>query len=65
MGRYIQTRWVKVLEAVMVAALSATMGFLLIYALNDCVPVKDDAGEHEPSNVQVAASSLLTNQLVN
>ena len=42
----------KVLEAMLVAALSAVMGFLLIYAYNDCVPIKDKQ-QHEESHVQV------------
>jgi chloride channel 7 len=32
----------KVMEAVMVAAFSATLGFMMIYFLNDCKPLGQD-----------------------
>jgi len=32
----------KVTEAVMVAAVSATLGFMMIYFLNDCKPLGQD-----------------------
>ncbi|XP_067006232.2 H(+)/Cl(-) exchange transporter 7 [Anabrus simplex] len=40
--RYIRHRWAKVLEAVIVAAISATLGFVMIYLLNDCRPLGQD-----------------------
>ena len=52
-GRYIVKRWVKVSEAVLVAAMSAVMAFLLIFLVDDCVPNKPDS-EHE-SHVQVSS----------
>jgi len=32
----------RVIEAVIVAAVSATLGFLMIYFLNDCKPLGQD-----------------------
>ncbi|VEN38135.1 unnamed protein product [Callosobruchus maculatus] len=37
--RYIRPRWLKVIEAVLVAAVSATLGFLMMFILNDCKPL--------------------------
>lgn len=40
--RYIQAKSFKVAEAIFVAIMSATMGFLMIYLLNDCKPLGKD-----------------------
>ncbi|RZC41881.1 H(+)/Cl(-) exchange transporter 7 [Asbolus verrucosus] len=40
--RYIRMRWLKVVEACMVAAVSATLGFLMMFMLNDCKPLGQD-----------------------
>ncbi|KAH0814874.1 hypothetical protein GEV33_007918 [Tenebrio molitor] len=40
--RYIRMRWLKVVEACMVAAISATLGFLMMFLLNDCKPLGQD-----------------------
>ncbi|XP_024938725.1 H(+)/Cl(-) exchange transporter 7 [Cephus cinctus] len=37
--RYIRAKWLKVIEALVVAAMSAIMGFLMIYFLDDCKPL--------------------------
>ncbi|KAK2142066.1 hypothetical protein LSH36_1000g00029 [Paralvinella palmiformis] len=54
-GRYIANNWLKVLEAMLVSAISAVMGFTLIFLVNDCVP--DDArGHHDESVVKLYCS---------
>ena len=52
--RYITSKWSKILEAVIVASMSAVMAFLLMYTIPDCAPNKahTQAG-HGPQNVQV------------
>ncbi|XP_014260411.1 H(+)/Cl(-) exchange transporter 7 [Cimex lectularius] len=40
--RYINSQWLKVVEACLVAAVSATVGLLMIYLLNDCRPLGQD-----------------------
>ncbi|XP_026751549.2 H(+)/Cl(-) exchange transporter 7 [Galleria mellonella] len=40
--RYISTPWLRVVEACMVAAASATCGFLMMFLLNDCRPLGED-----------------------
>ncbi|XP_018570923.1 H(+)/Cl(-) exchange transporter 7 [Anoplophora glabripennis] len=37
--RYIRPRWMKVLEACIVAAVTATVGFLMMFTINDCKPL--------------------------
>ncbi|XP_060522651.1 H(+)/Cl(-) exchange transporter 7 [Cylas formicarius] len=40
--RYVQARWLKVIEACIVAAVSATLGFLMMFLINDCQPLGQD-----------------------
>lgn len=40
--RFIQIRFLKVIEACLVAAVTATVGFLMMYFLNDCKPLGQD-----------------------
>ncbi|CAG9856947.1 unnamed protein product [Phyllotreta striolata] len=40
--RYITSRWLKVMEACMVAGVSATVGFLMMFSINDCKPFGQD-----------------------
>ncbi|CAG9817829.1 unnamed protein product [Phaedon cochleariae] len=40
--RYIRPRWLKVIEACIVAAVSASAGFLMMFMLNDCKPLGQD-----------------------
>ncbi|XP_068983504.1 H(+)/Cl(-) exchange transporter 7 [Bombus flavifrons] len=40
--KYVKQKWLKVIEALVVAALSATLGFSMIYFLNDCKPLGRD-----------------------
>ncbi|CAH0563902.1 unnamed protein product [Brassicogethes aeneus] len=40
--RFIQAKWLRVLEALLVAAVSATVGFLMMYTINDCRPLGAD-----------------------
>ncbi|KAK1129883.1 hypothetical protein K0M31_019586 [Melipona bicolor] len=40
--KYIKRKWLKVIEALVIAALSATMGFTMIYFLHDCKPLGQD-----------------------
>lgn len=40
--RYIQKRWMRVVEACLVAAASATVGFLMMFLINDCRPLGQD-----------------------
>ncbi|XP_017769929.1 PREDICTED: H(+)/Cl(-) exchange transporter 7 [Nicrophorus vespilloides] len=40
--RYLQKPWLKVMEACLVATMTATAGFLMIYLLNDCKPLGQD-----------------------
>ncbi len=42
--RYITSKWAKVTEAVVVAATSAVIGFMLIYSVNDCAPTPEKGG---------------------
>lgn len=44
--RYVSAKWMKVMEAMIVAALSATFGMFMIYALNDCKPLGTDPTEY-------------------
>ncbi|XP_053987126.1 H(+)/Cl(-) exchange transporter 7 [Hylaeus anthracinus] len=40
--RFIKKRWSKVIEALLIGVLSATMGFVMIYIINDCKPIGQD-----------------------
>nr|XP_023026606.1 H(+)/Cl(-) exchange transporter 7 [Leptinotarsa decemlineata] len=40
--RYIRQRWLKVIEACIVAAVSATAGCLMVFIINDCKPLGQD-----------------------
>ncbi|XP_029168122.1 H(+)/Cl(-) exchange transporter 7 [Nylanderia fulva] len=40
--RFVTQKWLKVIEALLVAILSATMGSLMIYFINDCKPLGND-----------------------
>ncbi|XP_017797738.1 PREDICTED: H(+)/Cl(-) exchange transporter 7 [Habropoda laboriosa] len=40
--RYVKKKWLKVIEALFVAALSASMGFAMIYFVSDCKPLGKD-----------------------
>lgn len=40
--RYLRLRWLKVIEACIVAAVSATVGFLMMFLINDCKPFGQD-----------------------
>lgn len=40
--QFVTQKWLKVIEALLVAILSATMGFLMIYFINDCKPLGND-----------------------
>ncbi|KAF7401475.1 hypothetical protein HZH68_007295 [Vespula germanica] len=40
--KYITQKWLKVIEALSIATMSATMGFLMIYFLDDCKPIGQD-----------------------
>lgn len=40
--RFVTQKWLKVIEALLVAILSATMGSLMIYFVNDCKPLGND-----------------------
>ena len=40
--RYITRPWIKMMEAMIVAAVSATAGFLMIYLISDCKPIGKD-----------------------
>jgi chloride channel 7 len=42
----------RVMEAVIVAAFSATLGFMMMYFLNDCKPLGDDP-TNNPIQVRV------------
>lgn len=44
--RYVSAKWMKVMEAMIVAALSATFGMFMIYTLNDCKPLGTDPTEY-------------------
>ncbi|XP_073982659.1 chloride channel protein 7 [Rhodnius prolixus] len=44
--RYIRARFLKVFEACLVAAVSATVGLLMIFALNDCKPLGQDPTQY-------------------
>lgn len=40
--RYVRAAWLRVVEACLVAAASATVGFLMMFLLNDCRPLGED-----------------------
>ncbi|KAK5640717.1 hypothetical protein RI129_009264 [Pyrocoelia pectoralis] len=40
--RYIRNKWLKVTEACLIAALTATVGFLMMFLINDCKPLGQD-----------------------
>lgn len=40
--KHIKQKWLKVVEALLVATMSATMAFLMIYFLDDCKPIGQD-----------------------
>ncbi|KAF5271224.1 hypothetical protein FQA39_LY08231 [Lamprigera yunnana] len=40
--RYISNKWLKVTEACLIAALTATVGFLMMFSINDCKPLGQD-----------------------
>ncbi|KAJ8964402.1 hypothetical protein NQ314_004939 [Rhamnusium bicolor] len=40
--RHVRPRWLKVFEACIVAAVSATLGFLMMFLINDCKPLGQD-----------------------
>lgn len=40
--RYVRQRWLKVIEALAVAAIAATMGFVMLYFIDDCKPLGQD-----------------------
>lgn len=40
--RYIKSKWGKVVEALIVAALSATVACLMMFTINDCRPLGND-----------------------
>nr|CAD7400001.1 unnamed protein product [Timema cristinae] len=41
-GKYIQRKWLKVLEAALVAAIAAIFGFIMMVSINDCKPLGKD-----------------------
>ncbi len=51
--RYILAKWLKVVEAIIVAIMSAVIGFLLIFLADDCVPTPNLEGTHHPAYLQV------------
>ncbi|KAK4874937.1 hypothetical protein RN001_014297 [Aquatica leii] len=40
--RYIRNKWLRVIEACLIAALTATVGFLMMFLINDCKPLGQD-----------------------
>uniref|UniRef100_A0A0K8T5F2 Chloride channel protein n=1 Tax=Lygus hesperus TaxID=30085 RepID=A0A0K8T5F2_LYGHE len=44
--RYIRARWLKVIEACLVAAVTATVGMVMVYLVNDCRPLGTDPTAH-------------------
>lgn len=40
--RYVTKKWLRVIEACIVAAVSATVGFLMMFFINDCKPLGQD-----------------------
>ena len=40
--RYVKKPWVKIIEAMIVAAITATAGFIMIYMISDCKPLGKD-----------------------
>ncbi|GAB0092589.1 Chloride channel protein [Sergentomyia squamirostris] len=41
-GRFVKKKWSKVLDALLIAALSATFGSILMFTINDCKPLGND-----------------------
>ncbi|XP_075686805.1 H(+)/Cl(-) exchange transporter 7 isoform X2 [Rhinoderma darwinii] len=44
--RYVHRRCLQVVEAVLVAAVTATVSFVMIYCSSDCQPLRESAGEY-------------------
>lgn len=44
--KFVRDKWLKVLEVICVAVLSSTMGFLMMYTINDCKPLGQDPTEN-------------------
>lgn len=40
--KFVKKKWLKVVEALLIGVLSATMGFIMIYTINDCKPLGKD-----------------------
>lgn len=55
--RYVQAKWSKVFEALVVAFMSVTMGFLMIFYINDCKQLDpNDPNKDDESHVQMYCS---------
>lgn len=52
--RYIRVKWLRVVEACIVAAVTATAGFLMMFTINDCKPLGLD-----PTKYPTQVSSLI------
>lgn len=49
--RYIRARWLKVIEACLVATVTATAGLLMMFIINDCKPLGQDPTKY-PTQVK-------------
>ncbi|XP_076266444.1 chloride channel protein 7 isoform X2 [Rhynchophorus ferrugineus] len=49
--RYLRARWLRVIEACLVAIVSATVGFLLMFLINDCKPLGQDPTKYPTQNI--------------
>lgn len=55
--RYVQRKWQKVLETMMVAMYTAAFAYIIIFYKNDCKPIENDA---ETTLVQVDSHLFAT-----
>ena len=62
--RYVTSNWAKVTEAVVVAATSAVIGFILIYTVDDCVPTPEEGDYEGHSQVTGFCSTHLVQYLL-
>lgn len=46
--KYLRKKWLKVLEVICFAVVSATMGFVMIYTINDCQPLDHNNSTDNP-----------------
>lgn len=52
-GRYVRAKWLKVLEVMLVAIISAVVALLMIYGIDQCVSLDEDNATPYPIQVSI------------